>query len=125
MQRAGVEASHLKALSSLDTMEDKLDYIDVHFEPGSWLCKKCNTPRPATESKCQAMTKTGQVSADGSPLWAHCTGSQVVSWGGLIRESDRRPEGPRAWVEFSRVGEKRTTVRRLPIQPRDNEDRAA
>ena len=50
LQRMDGESSHLKAISSLKSMEDKLDYIETHFEPGSWLCTRCKMPRPASES---------------------------------------------------------------------------
>ena len=85
LQRMDGESSHLKALSSLKTLQAKLDYIDTYFEPGSWLCTRCKMPRPASESKCQAWVKAGYVDADGRALWAQCTGSQVSSWGGIFR----------------------------------------
>ena len=38
------EASHLKALSSLDTVEDKLDYIDVHLSQGTGSARGATHP---------------------------------------------------------------------------------
>ena len=96
----------MKAISSLKTLGDKMDYIDTYFEPGSWLCTRCGMPRPASESKCQAMTKAGYVDVDGRALWTQCTGSQVSSWGGLFRAADSRPECPRTLLEYTRAGEK-------------------
>ena len=96
----------MKAISSLKTLGDKMDYIDTYFEPGTWLCTRCGMPRPASESKCQAMTKAGYVDVDGRALWTQCTGSQVSSWGGLFRAADSRPECPRTLLEYTRAGEK-------------------